>query len=255
MEESSIPARHEKTGGTGRSEHTLPKLDESLLTHLAPFLALTKGAIREILDHATSHRYTAGETVFEESAPAGRFFLLLDGYIRVVRMTPDGDHVTMMHIPSGQLFGVACALGHTKYPASAVCASDTITLSWPMRLWTEFEQRYTGFAAANHHTIGKRLNEMHDRMVEMATQQVEQRVANALLRLIKQTGRKTASGIEVDFPITRQDLSEMTGTTLHTVSRLLSAWEKRGIVESRRKHILVSQPDQLTVMAESAAQN
>ena len=123
-----------------------------------------------------------------------------------------------------------------------------------MRLWSEFEQRHTGFSTANQQIVGKRLNEMHDRVVEMATQQVEQRIANALVRLIRQTGRKTDSGIEVDFPITRQDLSEITGTTLHTVSRLLSAWEKRGIVESRRKHILVSQPDQLIVMAETAAQ-
>ncbi|WP_138934664.1 Crp/Fnr family transcriptional regulator [Roseovarius arcticus] len=230
------------------------KLDESLLTHLAPFSALTKGEIREILDQATSHRYVAGEAVFEQSAPADRFFLLLDGYIRVVRMTPDGDHVTMMHIPAGQLFGIAKALGHTHYPASAVCASETIALAWPMRLWSEFEQRYTGFSTANQQMVGRRLNELHDRVVEMATQQVEQRIANALVRLIKQTGRKTDSGIEVDFPITRQDLSEITGTTLHTVSRLLSAWEKRGIVESRRKRIVVSQPDQLIVMAETTAQ-
>ncbi|WP_324755258.1 Crp/Fnr family transcriptional regulator [Roseovarius sp. Pro17] len=230
------------------------KLDESLLTHLAPFESLTKGEIREILDLAVSHRYEVGDTVFHESAPADRFFLLLDGYIRVVRMTAEGEFVTMMHIPPGQMFGIADAFGHTKYPASAVAASETIALSWPTRFWSEFEVRYAGFSAASHHTIGKRLNEMHDRMVEMATQLVERRVANALLRLITQMGRKTANGIEVDFPITRQDISEMTGTTLHTVSRLLSAWEKQGIVESRRKRILVSQPQRLAILAEPGSQ-
>lgn len=120
-----------------------------------------------------------------------------------------------------------------------------------MRLWSQYVARYPGFAAASHHTIGKRLNEMHDRMMEMATQQVERRVANALLRLITQMGRKTDNGIEVDFPVTRQDLSEMTGTTLHTVSRLLSAWERERIVESRRKHIMVSQPEHLVTLAEA----
>ncbi len=230
------------------------KLDESLLTHLAPFEALTKDDIREILDLAVSHRYEGGDTVFQEGAPADRFFLLLDGYIRVVRMTSEGEYVTMMHIPAGQLFGIADAFGHTQYPASAVAASETIVLSWPTPLWSVFEARYAGFSAASHRTIGKRLNEMHDRMVEMATQQVERRVANALLRLITQTGRKTANGIEVDFPITRQDISEMTGTTLHTVSRLLSAWEKEGFIESRRKRILVSQPHRLTILAEPGSQ-
>lgn len=229
-------------------------LDESLLTHLAPFVGLKKIEIREILDQAISHRFEAGETVFHEAAEASRFFLLLDGYIRVLRVTPEGEHVTVLHIASGQLFGIAAALGHAHYPASAVAASETIALSWPMPLWTDFTTLYAGFSPATQKVIGQRMNEMHDRMIEMATQQVEQRVANALLRLIRQMGRKTEQGIEVDFPITRQDLSEMTGTTLHTVSRLLSAWEKRGIVESRRKHIVVSQPHQLVLMAENNTQ-
>jgi len=85
--------------------------------------------------------------------------------------------------------------------------------------------------------------------MEMATQQVEQRIANALLRLINQTGRKVAAGIEIDFPITRQDLSEMTGSTLHTVSRTLSAWEKQGMVASGRKRITVCEPHQLVLLA------
>ena len=56
-------------------------------------------------------------------------------------------------------------------------------------------------------------------------------------------------GIEIAFPMTRQDISEMTGTTLHTVSRLLSAWEKDGIVSSRRKHVTVTDPHRLVVLS------
>ncbi|WP_099827122.1 Crp/Fnr family transcriptional regulator [Oceaniglobus indicus] len=230
------------------------KLDESLLSHLPPFEGLDRGQLREILDRAGSHRFDQGETVFHEGEHAERFFLLLDGYVRVVRITSEGEHVIVLHIPPGQLFGIASAFGHKKYPASTVTAVESIALSWPMRLWSEFAAQYDGFSVETYRTIGKRMTEMHDRMVELATQQVEQRVANALLRLITQTGRKTAEGIEVDFPITRQDLSEMTGSTLHTVSRLLSAWEKQGIVESRRRHIVVARPHQLVILAEAATQ-
>ncbi len=231
----------------------LRKLDESLLTHLTPFEGLERTQIRDILDKATTHRFETGEAVFYEDQEADRFYLLLDGYIRVGRMTPEGEHVTVLHISSGQLFGIALALGHTHFPASAVAASEAIVLSWPQRLWPEFTAAYPGFSVEAYRTIGQRMKEMHDHVVEMATQQVEQRIANALLRLINQMGRRTEAGIEVDFPITRQDLSEMTGTTLHTVSRLLSGWEKRGIVESRRKRILVREPHQLVMLAEPAA--
>lgn len=228
----------------------LPRLDESLLTQLPPFSRLERRQIRAILDQATARRYDEGVAVFSEAAPAERFFLLLDGYIRVVRVTPTGDQVTVLHIPSGQLFGIAEALGRDTYPATAMTASECLALSWPMRLWQSFVADYDGFATETYSTVGSRMGEMNNRIVEMATQQVEQRVANAVLRLVNQTGRKVGDGIEIDFPITRQDLSELAATTLHTVSRLLSGWEKEGLVRSRRKRITVTDPHALVLRAQ-----
>jgi len=92
---------------------------------------------------------------------------------------------------------------------------------------------------------------MNTRIVELSTQHVEQRIARALLRLINQSGQRTGEGIEISFPITRQDVSEMTGTTLHTVSRLLSAWERDGLVSSKRKKIVVSDPHRLVLLADA----
>lgn len=227
----------------------MEKLNESLLKNLPPFDDLNPDQLREILDHSTPRRFDQGSAVFEEGAPAEYFHFLLDGYIRVVRHTKDGDQIIVLHIPSGQLFGIAQAFGRSSYPATAVAVSECLTLCWPARLWPTFNKQYNGFAATAMHAVGVRIEEFNDRIVEMATLQVEQRVAHVLLRLINQTGRKTDRGIEIDFPITRQDLSEMTGSTLHTISRLLSGWDKIGIIESGRKRILVRDPHQLVVLS------
>jgi CRP-like cAMP-binding protein len=80
--------------------------------------------------------------------------------------------------------------------------------------------------------VGNRLQEEHARILEISTQQVDRRIASALLRLAKRSGRKTSEGVEIDFPISRQDIAEMTGTTLHTASRILSAWEHQGLIAS-----------------------
>lgn len=88
----------------------------------------------------------------------------------------------------------------------------------------------------------------------MSTEQVQQRVAHALLRLVKQTGKKTDEGILIDFPISRQDIAEMTGTTLHTVSRLLTSWEERGLVRSGRQRVTVVEPHRLMLLAEGRAE-
>ena len=126
-----------------------------------------------------------------------------------------------------------------------------MVLAWPNALWSELSSRFPTFGANTYKTVGSRLQETHTRVVEMSTEQVEQRVAHALLRLVNQTGRKTDQGVEIDFPISRQDIAEMTGTTLHTVSRLLSAWEERGIIASGRQRVTIKDTRGLVALAES----
>lgn len=227
----------------------MKQLDESLLAGLPPFSRLQRGEIREILDQATPKRVEAGTEVFHEGHDAERFYLLLDGYIRVVKVTPTGEQIIALHISPGQLFGIAPALSRDTYPATAISVVESIALSWPVRLWADFTARYKGFATESYKTLGERLGEMQSRITELATQAVEQRIATALLRLVNQSGRKTDQGIEIAFPITRLNISEMTGTTLHTVSRLLSAWERDGIVASRRKHIVITDPHRLMLLS------
>lgn len=231
----------------------MPNLDESLLAPLPPFSRLSRPEIREILDRATPSRYPEGTAIFGEGLPAERFFLLLDGFVRVVRTTPEGEQVIALHIPPGQLFGIAPALGRDKYPATAVAASESLALGWPARLWPEFVHKYDGFSTESYKTVGARLGEFQARVTELATQAVEQRVAAALLRMANQSGRRTEAGIEIAFPVTRNDIAEMTGTTLHTVSRLLSAWEREGIVASTRRHVTVTAPHRLVVLSGAAA--
>ena len=230
----------------------MKNLDESLLTGLPHFSRLSRPEIREILDQATPRRHDEGAEVFHEGEEADRFFLLLDGYVRVIRTTPAGDQMVLRHIGPGQLIGIAQALGRTTFPATAAAASEALTLAWPARLWPNFTARYEGFATETWATLGRRMQEVNDHLAELATKAVEQRVASAVLRMVNQTGRKVEGGIEIAFPVTRANIAEMTGTTLHTVSRLLSAWEKDGIVESRRKHIVVTQPHRLVLLSGAA---
>jgi CRP-like cAMP-binding protein len=119
------------------------------------------------------------------------------------------------------------AIGLQLYPATATAVDDSVVLVWPSASWPRLVAKFPALATNTLQTVGSRLQETHT--LEMSTQQVEQRVAYALLRLAKQSGRKVEHGVEIDFPISRQDIAQMAGTTLHTVSRILSGWEQRGL--------------------------
>jgi CRP/FNR family transcriptional regulator, nitrogen oxide reductase regulator len=115
--------------------------------------------------------------------------------------------------------------------------------------------RYPSLASSALQTVGSPLQDTQARVIEISNERVEQRVAHTLLRLAKQAGRKVENGIEIDFPISRQNVAEMTGTTLHTVSRILSAWESKGLVQGGRQRIVLCDPDRLHVLAEGSEEN
>ena len=227
----------------------MSRLDRSLISGLPSFEGVAPADLDRILERARSQRVAKDEMVFEQEGEAHSFFLLLDGHVRVVKTTPDGQQVVVRYINPGELLGIAHALGRATYPASAIAAVDCVMLAWPGRLWAEFAA-FPNFSANTYKSVGTRLQDSQTRVVELSTERVEQRVAHALLRLVTQTGKKTDEGILIDFPISRQDIAEMTGTTLHTVSRLLTAWEEKGLVRSGRQKVTVVEPHRLLMVAE-----
>lgn len=232
----------------------MSRLDRSLIASLPAFQGLTPAELDRMVGQARSLRIARNRPVFEQEGDAHSFFLLLDGHIRVIKSTAEGGEVTVRYIGPGELMGIATALGRTTYPASAIAAVDCVVLAWPSSLWSEFASAYPSFGASTYKTVGNRLQDAHTRVVEMSTEHVDRRVAHALLKLVNQTGRKTQEGLMIDFPISRQDIAEMTGTTLHTVSRLMSAWEGKGLVISGRQKVTVVEPHRLLMLAEGRTQ-
>ncbi len=227
-------------------------VDRSLVAGVPLFAGLAPEALDDVLAEATSVRYPKGKDVFAQDEQAHSFFLLLHGNLRVMKLTPDGQQVVVRFVSTGEVFGIAMAMGRTSYPATATAVIDSIALVWPATAWPRLIASHPTLAVNTLQTVGSRLPDAQPRVVEMSTEEVERRVAHALLRLARQAGRKVEAGIEIDFPISRQDVAEMTGTTLHTVSRILSAWEAQGWVEGGRRRIVIRNPHKLFALAENA---
>jgi CRP/FNR family transcriptional regulator, nitrogen oxide reductase regulator len=220
-------------------------LDVALISHLANFSDFSRQELAEFIAKSHAIRVPQNKAFFSEGEEAHSFFLLLDGHIRVVRTTASGEQVIIRYISSNDIFGIAKAVGQEKYPANAVAAVDCIALAWPTHMWDDTIQRFPSFGKSVNKAIGDRLLDIQERVIELATEQVEQRVALALLKLMTQTGKEIEDGTLIDMPLSRQDISEMTGTTLHTVSRLLSAWEQEGLVKSSRKKVVITNSQKL----------
>ena len=230
----------------------MPAVDVSLVRDFPIFRSIAEEDVRAILSAGQTRRVERKAAVFEQGQTAAEFFVLLHGHLKVVQTTPDGQQIIVRIVDPGELYGVAVALGRPDYPASAVALEESITLAWPSSSWGALVERAPALAVNALQTIGQRVQEAHTRIREFSTEEVERRVAHLLLRIVKVSGRKPGETADVAFPIKRQDVAEMTGTTLYTVSRVLSGWEQQGLVSGGRERISVKQPARLKEIAERA---
>ncbi|MBY3129731.1 MULTISPECIES: Crp/Fnr family transcriptional regulator [Rhizobium] len=230
------------------------KVDRAVLKSLSLFERMTDPDLDSMLEYAAPRRVAQGDAVFEQGGHAKSFFLLIHGRLKVTQVTLDGQQIIVRMVHPGDLFGFAMALRRTDYPGTARAAAESLIIGWPTEMWSCFVEQNPRLAMTAMQTIGQRLEEAHTRIREMSTEEVEKRVAHAVLRLSKQAGRAVQEGIRIDFPISRQDIAEMTGTTLHTVSRILSAWESKGIVEGGRQKLTLTDPPRLLRLADGERQ-
>lgn len=227
--------------------HSIPR---SLLKNLDLFRAVPDKDLDTVMAIAKPLRVLPGDTVFQQGQPADQFFVLLHGHLKVLQTTTEGEQVMVRYVIPGEVFGIAKAMQRPAYPASCIAVEESVVLGWPSSQWDHFMTGNLQFAANALQAVGQRLQDAHSRIKELSTEEVEQRVARCILRLIDSSGEETDQGIAVNFPITRQDIAEMTGTTLHTVSRMLSAWKERGLVITGRKRVIVCKVDDLIRLAE-----
>ena len=226
------------------------KLDKSRLRPLEIFRGVSDDGLDSLLALAQVRRYASGDTVFLQGGQADRFFVLLDGRLRVTRINADGQQTIVRMVSPGDLFGIAQALRRNDYPGTATAVMDSTALAWPMTSWDPILQQYQSFAVNAMQTMGQRLQEAHLRVQELSTEAVERRVAHTVLRLASQSGKKEGHAIRIDFPVSKQDIAEMAGTTLHTVSRILTAWEAADLVEGGRQKLLIKNPHRLLLIGD-----
>lgn len=226
------------------------RLDGSAIRHLPFFADLDSAACDDIARMARVERVLAGEALFRQGDPPQAIFVVLSGEFKATQVTPEGDRVVVRLVGPGDLAGHVSMFCNTPYPATPLAMTESIALAWTHQDFTSLMARHPALSLAVIRNMAQAIENAHTRLREAATERVERRVAHALLRLVKQSGHRIDGGIEISFPITRHDIALMTGATLYTVSRILSTWEEKGIVNGGRRHLVIRAPHALMKIAE-----
>ena len=195
-----------------------------------------------------------GEFFFFQGDPATHLYVLIAGRAKLMQTNSAGQQVNLRTINEWQMFGaLGTVRAQAEYPASAQALESSTALAIRSNDMRELMQTRPYISFDLMQLMTGYIQEMQERYRELATEKVERRIARTLSRLAGQMGLKLADG-GIELAFTRQDLAEMSGTTLFTASRILSEWEKHGLVESGRERVVIRKPHGLVQIAEEAGE-
>jgi CRP-like cAMP-binding protein len=227
---------------------------DAVNSHASPVFAGFNDRERlTILSASRPQTLKAREVLAREGDPAGVFYVVQMGHLKLARLSADGSEVVMRFVGPGGPFGGVVGAGGTHYPLTATAAEPTRVLGWPRAILEELMLGYPRLRTNIIVQISNHLSDALTRVQEVTSDRVEQRVARALIRLVAHGGTPTPTGVDIAHPLTRHELAGLVGTTQFTVSRLLARWEADGLIASKRRRITVLAPDRLAALAEPPA--
>jgi CRP/FNR family transcriptional regulator, nitrogen oxide reductase regulator len=219
------------------------------LRQVSVFQTATDDDLDQIVKNSITRSIEEGGFFFFQGDAADYFYVLISGQVKLLQANPAGQQVNLRTIYPWQMFGALGAVREgARYPATAEALENSSALAIRSLFLREMMETRPYLSLGLMNLMTTYVQEMQARYRELATERVEQRIARTLLRLTSQSGKKSEEGIELS--LSRQDLAEMSGTTLYTVSRVLAEWERKAFVQTGREKVRITQPHEMVRIAE-----
>ena len=220
------------------------------IAQCALFAGLSAAELQDVIASGRVYEVAQGDFFFHQGEESTMLYVIASGRVKLSQVTADGQQVIVAYFGPGEGLGIIMALNEQPYPLSAEAIEPCVAVGWRRDVMMELMAGNTQLALNGMRMVGQRFTQMQSRFQELATQRVEQRVARALLRLVRQFGRRVDEGVLIDIAISREELAQMTGTNLYNVSRILSKWEHAGWIVSARKRVILKKSHELVALAE-----
>jgi CRP/FNR family transcriptional regulator, nitrogen oxide reductase regulator len=232
---------------------TSQPIASSTLAQIGMLADLPPALAESLVRNSRLRQIPRGEILFAQGDDARTIFGVVSGRLRLMQHTLDGQDVAMSVFAPGDLIGLVAVIGNEEYPGTCEASDDSALLAIPGSTFFAMMEAHAPLAIQAVKLLVHRVHEAHDHIRELSAERVERRLARTVLRLVNKVGVKSEHGIRIDMPLSRQDLAELTGTTLYTVSRILGEWQRAGLVDIGREEVILIRPHDLVMIAEDMA--
>ena len=233
-----------KKKGSARSNARLEEMKWEMMQAVRStplFKSLSDSDWKDVVQYLHGHCYTADSYLFFQGDPPEALYIIWDGRVKLVRHTDQGRDVVVTVLGSEQLIGEMAIFDGRPYSMTAVTLEDTAVITITRNDLLDIIHRYPAVSFEVILELNRRLRLSHELVRSLAVDRVDQRIARALLRLKDLGGvpAPTGPGVMIDIHLTRQDIAEMTGTTVETAIRVMSRQRKGGLTKNYKGRTII----------------
>jgi len=222
----------------------------SILQQVPFFVGLPLTDIRAINDQFHEYGYQPGDTIYYSGDRSVNLYVVAAGKVKLLRHTLSGQDVLLNILVPGEFFGSLTMLGDGVLPDSAQAQTAACILAITTERFRALLRQYASIAVAVLDITAIRLQEAQETVRQLSAHPVEQRLAATLLKLAEKLGEPNELGLLIQMPLSRDDLAQMTGSTTETVSRIMSQFQKEGLIQSGRQWVAVRDKPRLERIAQ-----
>ena len=222
---------------------------EDVLRRIPLLRRLSPSDRTRIGECARVRSFGRGEEVFREGDPGDAFLLIIDGRVKVFKSTSSGKQIILEIFGAGNPLGAVAVYEGAPFPASAVALEDTTLLRVEARYYFRQLEQHPALVRGLLSGLTIRIAELTRRLTELTGGRVETRFARLFLKLADQMGRAERGGVFIPLPLARQELADLTGTTIETCIRIMSRWEKENVLHTDKDGFVVLDREELEAVA------
>jgi CRP/FNR family transcriptional regulator, nitrogen oxide reductase regulator len=220
-----------------------------ILQQLPFFASLAPAGIAAVNEQFRDRGYRPGETIYHSGDAGTHLFVVAAGKVKLLRHTVTGQDVLLEILVPGEFFGSLAPVAGDIYPETAQAQTAVCVLTIGSDAFRDILQAWPAAAMSVLDLTAARLQEAQETVRQLSAYPVEQRIAVTLLKLADKLGEQAEVGYLIQMPLSRDDLAQMTGTTMESASRVMSQFQKEGLVRSGRQWIAITNRSRLETIA------
>lgn len=209
------------------------------LSKVPYFVDLDQDQISQLADLFRSRSFAEGVTIYHQDMPGNVMYLIEEGLVRLFSIGRTGQEVSFRIVGANDIFGETCMLDGKRHTTSAITLKPTTVWMLGREELRFSMQKIPAFSEIMISVLTKRIREANMLIELIAFQDVQGRLAYALLNLASNHGKEAKEGIEIDVELKQVDLASMICVSRESVNKTLALFRTRDLIEINENRLIV----------------